>query len=879
MNIERFTISASKRLQEAQNNAISNSNSIFESAHLLQAILSANDSINVEILKRMNIDVISLTTKVDEMIARLPKLSWWQWQISMSTELNLVLAYSDNLARSMQDSYITEEHLFLSLIEKATSLRDIFATANINFKSYSNEINNLRAWEKVTSNDAENMYESLKKYTIDLVELARKWKIDPVIGREEEIRRTIQILSRRQKNNPVIIGDPGVWKTAIVEWIARKIVENDVPDNLKHKKIMSLDMWALIAWAKFRWEFEERLKAVLKEVEKSDWWIILFIDEVHTIVWAWAQEWSSDAGNLLKPALARWQIRVIWATTINEYRKYIEKDQALERRFQPVMVDEPTQEEAIAILRWIKDRYETFHWIKISDRAIVGAVEFSSKYIADRKLPDKAIDLIDEAASSVKMSSTSKPVELDTLEKEIRFLEIEKEAIKNEKNWDKIRLEEIEKELADKQEQLRTKLSKWQKEKDLIVKIKENKEKIDKAKLEAEDFERKFDYQAVARIRYNDIPALEKEIEDSENELQNNQAKWESFLKDRVDIEDIAQIVSKWSGIPVGKLVEEDKEKYLQLFSRLRSRVVWQDEALKLVSEAIQRNKAWLSDEKRPIWSFLFLGPTWVGKTETAKALAEELFNDKNAFIRIDMSEYMESHTVSRLIGSPPGYIGHDEWWQLTELVRRKPYSVILFDEIEKAHRDVFNIFLQILDDGRLTDGKGRTINFKNTIIIMTSNIWSQEFSSEITQIGFDVDDLWKDKKKPKVVRNFEKTKEKVLSHLNKFFKPEFINRIDDIIVFNALDKDVLVGIVDILLREVSALLKPKHIQIIFTQALKDYLIKIWYDPLYWARPLKRAITKHIMNELSTRILSWEIVEWDKIELDYTKNELKVKKI
>lgn len=879
MNIERFTISASKRLQEAQNYAISNSNSIFESAHLLQAILNANDSINVEILKRINIDVASLTAKVDEMIARLPKLSWWQWQISMSAELNLVLAYSDNLARSMQDSYITEEHLFLSLIEKATSLRDIFTSANINFKSYSDEVNSLRAWEKVTSNDAENMYESLKKYTIDLVELAKKWKIDPVIGREEEIRRTIQILSRRQKNNPVIIWDPGVWKTAIVEWIARKIVENDVPDNLKHKKIMSLDMWALIAWAKFRWEFEERLKAVLKEVEKSDWGIILFIDEVHTIVWAWAQEWSSDAGNLLKPALARWQIRVIWATTINEYRKYIEKDQALERRFQPVMVDEPTQEEAIAILRWIKDRYETFHGIKISDRAIVGAVEFSSKYIADRKLPDKAIDLIDEAASSVKMSSTSKPVELDTLEKEIRFLEIEKEAIKNEKNWDKIRLEEIEKELADKQEQLRTKLSKWQKEKDLIVKIKENKEKIDKAKLEAEDFERKFDYQAVARIRYNDIPALEKEIEDSENDLQNNQAKWESFLKDRVDIEDIATIVSKWSGIPVGKLVEEDKEKYLQLFSRLRSRVVGQDEALKLVSEAIQRNKAWLSDEKRPIGSFLFLWPTWVGKTETAKALAEELFNDKNAFIRIDMSEYMESHTVSRLIGSPPGYIGHDEWWQLTELVRRKPYSVILFDEIEKAHRDVFNIFLQILDDGRLTDGKGRTINFKNTIIIMTSNIWSQEFSSEITQIWFDVDDLWKDKKKPKVVRNFEKTKEKVLSHLNKYFKPEFINRIDDIIVFNALDKDVLVGIIDILLREVSTLLKPKHIQITFTQALKEYLIKIWYDPLYWARPLKRAITKHIMNELSTRILSWEIVEWDKIELDYRNGELKIKKI
>jgi len=879
MNIERFTISASKRLQEAQNNAITNSNSIFESVHLLDAILNANESINLEILKRMNVNTENLLLRTQDLINKLPKITWWQGQISISQELNLVLAYSDNLARSMQDSYITEEHIFLSLIEKATSLREIFSSEWINFNSYNKEVNNLRAWEKVTSNDAENMYESLKKYTIDLVELAKKWKIDPVIGREEEIRRTIQILSRRQKNNPVIIWDPGVGKTAIVEWIARKIVENDVPDNLKNKKIMSLDMWALIAWAKFRWEFEERLKAVLKEVEKSDWGIILFIDEVHTIVWAWAQEWWNDAGNLLKPALARWQIRVIWATTINEYRKYIEKDQALERRFQPVMIDEPTQEEAIAILRWIKDRYETFHWIKISDKAIVGAVEFSSKYIADRKLPDKAIDLIDEASSSVKMSSTSKPVELDTLEKEIRFLEIEKEAIKNEKNWDKIRLEEIEKELADKQEQLRTKLSKWQKEKDLIVKIKENKEKIDKARLQAEDFERKFDYQAVARIRYNDIPALEKEIEISENELVENQKKWESFLKDRVDIEDIAVIVSKWSGIPVGKLVEEDKEKYLQLFNRLRTRVVGQDEALKLVSEAIQRNKAWLSDEKRPIGSFLFLWPTWVGKTETAKALAEELFNDKNAFIRIDMSEYMESHTISRLIGSPPGYIGHNEGWQLTELVRRKPYSVILFDEIEKAHRDVFNIFLQILDDGRLTDGKGRTISFKNTIIIMTSNIWSQEFSSEITQIWFDVDDIPKDKKQPKVVRNFTKTKEKVLSHLNKFFKPEFINRIDDIIVFNTLDKEVLIWIVDILLKDVITLLKQKHIQINFSSNLKEYLIKIWYDPIYWARPLKRAITKNIMNELSTKILSWEIVEWDKIELDYKGDELKIKKI
>ncbi|MDD2565618.1 MAG: AAA family ATPase [Candidatus Gracilibacteria bacterium] len=879
MNIEKFTISASKRLQEAQNIAVSNGNNTFESAHLLLAILEAPDSINNEILSRLGINGELLRNEVNDFVAKLLRVSGGQSQITASQELNQVLAYSDNLARSMQDSYITEEHLFLSLIEKASSLSGVFKTYLITFSDYKKEVENIRSGEKVTSNDAENIYESLKKYAIDLVELAKAGKIDPVIGREEEIRRTIQILSRRQKNNPVIIGDPGVGKTAIVEGIARKIVENDVPDNLKGKKIMSLDMGALIAGAKFRGEFEERLKAVLKEVEKSEGGIILFIDEVHTIVGAGGQEGGGDAGNLLKPALARGQIRVIGATTINEYRKYIEKDQALERRFQPVMVDEPSIPEAISILRGLKDRYETFHGIKISDKAIVGAVEFSSKYIADRKLPDKAIDLIDEASASVKMSSTSKPVELDTLEKEIRFLEIEKEAIKNEKSGDKLRLEEIEKELANKQENLRTKVSKWQKEKDLIAKIKENKEKIEKLKLEAEDFERNFDYQAVARIRYNDIPALEKENIEIESDIEENKKKGETYLKDRVDIEDIASIVSKWTGIPVGKLVEQEKEKYLQLFERLNKKVIGQNEALKLVSEAIIRNKAGLSDEKKPIGSFLFLGPTGVGKTETAKALAEEIFNDKNAFIRIDMSEYMESHTVSRLIGSPPGYIGHEEGGQLTELVRRKPYSVILFDEIEKASRDVFNVFLQILDDGRLTDGKGRTISFKNTIIIMTSNIGSQEFAGEGGQIGFDVESEGEDTKKPKIVRDFPKIKERVISHLNKFFKPEFINRIDDIIVFNALDKETLDGIVDSLLQELVDILKQKHIKISFTKNLKDYLIKVGFDPIYGARPLKRAITKYVINELSSKLLSGEILEGSEIELDVEGEKLVVNKL
>ncbi|EKD66731.1 MAG: hypothetical protein ACD_49C00017G0003 [uncultured bacterium (gcode 4)] len=898
---EKYTISASSRLQEAQNLAINNSNSTLESSHLLLAILSSKDSINLEILGRLKINIETLISKIGQKVNSLPKISGQGVTLWVTNEFNQVLAFADNLAKTMQDNYITEEHLFMSLIEKASSLKDIFTSEKIDFINYKKEVETLRHGEKVTSNNAENMYESLKKYTIDLVELAKEWKIDPVIGREAEIRRTIQILSRRQKNNPVIIWDPGVWKTAIVEWIARKIVENDIPDNLKNKKIMSLDMGSLIAGAKFKWEFEERLKSVIKEVEKSDGGIILFIDEVHTIVWAGSQEGSTDAGNLLKPALARGQIRVIGATTINEYRKYIEKDQALERRFQPVMIDEPTPDDAIAILRWIKDRYETFHGIKIADKAIVGAVELSSKYISDRKLPDKAIDLIDEAAASVKMSSTSKPVELDILEKEIRSLEIEKEALKNEKidkshpEWNEgstisslnfkreekvdssLRSEwqnEIEKQLADKQELFRTKLSKWQKEKDLIVKMKEIKQNIDKLKIEADDFERKFDYQAVAKLRYGEIPAFEKEIVNLENELLQIKKSWDSYLKDSVQIEDIAEIISKWTGIPVWKLVEKDQEKYLHLFSRLQKNVVWQDEALKLVSQSIQRNKAWLSDEKKPIWSFLFLGPTWVGKTETAKALALELFNDKNAFIRIDMSEYMESHSVSRLIGSPPGYIWHNEWGQLTEAVRRKPYSVILFDEIEKAHRDVFNIFLQILDDGRLTDSKWRTVNFKNTIIIMTSNIWSKEFSFENREIWFDVSEK---SKKPKILSKFSEIKEKVIWQLNKHFTPEFINRIDDIIVFNPLDKEILNKIIDISLSEVSERLQEKNIRINFSEALKNFLIKEWYNPEYWARPLKRAITKHIVNELSTLILSGKINEWDKLDLDYKWGKLVVK--
>lgn len=845
MNLERYTISASKRLEEAQNLAIWSGNPTLESIHLLAAILLSPDSINHELLGRVWVDVETLAKRVTEQLEKLPKTNG-QAGTTLAPELNTVITYADTLAKTMQDSYITEEHLFLALIEKAASLGDIFKTFSITFTTYKKEVENLRGGEKVTSNDAENLYEALKKYTIDLVELAKKGRIDPVIGREEEIHRTIQILSRRTKNNPVLIGDPGVGKTAIVEGIARKIVEGDVPDVLKNKRILTLDLGALIAGAKYRGEFEERLKWVLKEVEKSDGNVILFIDEVHTIVGAGNQEGGADAGNLLKPALARGAIKVIGATTINEYRKYIEKDQALERRFQQVMVDEPNIEDAIAILRGIKDKYEAFHGIKITDRAIVAAVELSVKYIADRKLPDKAIDLIDEAASSVKMSSTSKPIALDKLEKEIRSLEIEREAIKAEKAQDPKIMQELEKTLADKQEAYRTKLSKWQREKDLIISVKTNKEQIESLKNQATELERDSDYAGVARIRYGEIPVLEKTIESVEQELAEIQLKWESFLREKVDIEDIAQIIAKWTRIPVGKLVEGEGEKYLHLFERLQSHVVGQDKALRLVSEAIARNKAGLSDPEKPIGSFLFLGPTGVGKTETAKALAEELFNDPHAMIRIDMSEYGEAHTVARLIGSPPGYIGHEEGGQLTEAVRRKPYSVILFDEIEKAHSDVFNVFLQILDDGRLTDGKGRTVSFKNTIIIMTSNV-----GSRLIETTTDEQELTK----------------AIMNELKAHFRPEFLNRIDDIVVYNPLSESVLSGIVDILLQDVTRLLADKHIEVTYDASLKKELIATGYDREFWARPLKRVITRMVVNPLSTQILSGELVDGMSVKL------------
>ena len=701
----------------------------------------------------------------------------------------------------------------------------------------------------------EKSKDSLKKYWIDLVEKAKAWKIDPVIWREEEIRRAIQILSRRTKNNPVLIWDPWVWKTAIVEWIAKKIAENDIPDNLIWKKIISLDMWALLAWAMYKWEFEERFKSVIKEVEKSEWEIILFIDEIHTIVGAWNAEWQNDAWNLLKPSLARWELHLIWATTINEYRKYIEKDPALERRFASVMVDEPNKNDTLAILRGIKDKYEAHHWIKITDSAIETAVDLAIKYISDRKLPDKAIDLMDEAMSSVKLNSISKPVELDKIEKEIRNLKIEFEAKKSEKISES-ELKNLEEKIFQMQKKSEEIEKSWKFEKDILTEIKQNREKIDSLKSKAIFFEREWNLWEVARIRYGEIPELEKNISTNEAKMKELEKSGKNFLKNKVDKNDIAAIIAKWTWIPASKLIESEKQKLLNLENILSQEVIWQKEAIDTISNAIRRARAWLSDDSKPIWSFLFLWPTWVGKTQTAKALAKALFDDEKNMIRIDMSEYMEKHSVSRLVWAPPWYIWYEEGWQLTEAVRRKPYSVILFDEVEKAHKDVFNILLQVLDDGRLTDGKWRIVNFKNTIIILTSNIWSHKIQEMTNQ--------WK---------SYDEIFEALQDDLKAHFRPEFLNRLDDVILFHPLWKEIILWIVDNLLAELKNKLKEKNISISFWEKIKDFLINVWYDKDFGARPLKRAITKHILNNISSKIISWEIKEWDTFELDIDDNK------
>lgn len=829
MNIEKFTLNASQRISEAQGLAQKSHHNEISSIHLLYVMLESSDSLIHDIFWEQWIDTGLFLTSLKRELDKIPKIQW-NYQLTISQELQKVFVSAEKFSEKNGDQYITEEHLLLWLIQDGgKSIQDIFTLYSVTLSRIQSIIDTMRWWEKVTNNTPENTFNTLKKYWIDLIEQAQKWKIDPVIGREEEIRRTLQILSRRTKNNPVLVGEPGVGKTAIIEGIALKIVNKEVPENLLWKKLITLDMGALLAGAKYRGEFEERLKAVIKEVEKSDGQIILFIDEIHTIVWAGAAEWQADAGNLLKPALARGQLRLIWATTLNEYQKYIEKDSALERRFAKVIVDEPTKEETLAILRGIKDKYEVHHGLKITDSAIEAAVNLAIKFIPDRKLPDKAIDLIDEALASVKMKSISKPVELEKLEKELRTLEIEYEAKKSEKETPKQHLVELEKSIASTKESIDTISLTWKKEKNLIEQMESLRQEIDSLRSQAENSERQGELWEVARIRYGLIPEKEKLLEGVDEKLKKLHESWKWFLREKVTSEDIAEIISKWTGIPATKLLETEKEKLLKLEQYLKKQVVGQDDAIEAVSHAIRRARAWLAEAGKPLGSFLFVGPTGVGKTETAKALTEILFHDKNAFIRLDMSEYMEKHAVSRLIGSPPGYIGHDEGWQLTEAVRRKPYSVILLDEVEKAHPDVFNTLLQVLDDGRLTDSKGRTVNFSNTVIIMTSNI----------------------------------TEEK----LKDFFRPEFLNRIDDIVKFSSLKEEDLVNIIDILLQQLTKILEEKHISVTFDTSLKQYLAKVWYDQEFGARPMKRAITKFVLNPLSQKLLSWEIQEWEKIEL------------
>ena len=859
-NFNIYTTKASEAVQAAHDMALEKKHSNMDTYHLFYAMLEQKDGYIPMILKNLGVNIQELKMKLTEKLDKLPSVSW-NYQIWISYQLNTVFQTAEEEMKKMQDSYLTTEHLLLAMLKDKTDIaKDILFPLNISYDNVKKSIESYRNGSQIENQDPEASFDVLNKYWKDLTQFAQEWKLDPVIWREEEIRRAIQILSRRTKNNPVLVWDAWVGKTAIIEWLAQKIIKNEVPDNLKWKKIIELDMWSLMAWTKYRWEFEERLKSIMKELEKADGQVILFIDEIHTVVWAWKTEGSMDMWNMLKPALARWTLRVIWATTINEYRQYIEKDSALERRFQPVYVLEPTREDAIAILRWIKSSYETHHGVKITDAALVAAVDLSMKYIADRKLPDKAIDLVDEASSSVKMWISSMPEDLMKMERQIRSLEIEKESLKFEqkenKNTGKTskKFKEIKKQLSELQEKFNVMKNEWEQWRQFVINSKKLKEEIKKLEHEAEIAEQQTDYNKVAEIKYGKIPEKQKKLEDIEKNIEKVKKEWNLVIKDVVEPEDIAQVVSKWTKIPVSKLVQSEREKLAHLEDYLEKRVKWQDQAIKVVSDAIRRSRAWLQDPNRPIWSFLFLWPTWVGKTELAKALAEFLFDDEKALTRFDMSEYMEKHSVSKLIGTPPGYVWYEEGGQLTEAVRRRPFAVLLFDEVEKAHPDIFNILLQILDDGRVTDSKGKTVDFKNTIIILTSNIWANEIMERMQWI----EDLNSEKSK-KIRAELEKS---LISNLQNFFKPEFINRLDDVIVFNPLSKKVLREIVDIQVNNyVKMLKKDKDIKLLLSEKAKDFLAKVWWDPVFGARPLKRAIQKYLLNPLSLDIISWKIPE------------------
>jgi ATP-dependent Clp protease ATP-binding subunit ClpB len=844
MNINNFTIKAQEVFAQSQQIAFNNGNPNIDTLHLLKALISEKDSPVIYLLKKNNVNVNFLDTKVDEQISRLPKIQSGDPAQMVSRELNNVILRAGTLLKQFNDEFVSVEHLLLALVMGSDVTAGLLKDNGLTEKGLVAAIHELRKGSTISSQTSDPQYNALNKYAKNLNEMAREGKLDPVIGREEEIRRTLHILSRRTKNNPILVGEPGVGKTAIVEGLAHRIINGDVPENLRNKVIYSLDMGLLIAGAKYKGEFEERLKAVIKEVTGSDGNILLFIDEIHTLVGAGGGEGAMDAANILKPALARGELRAIGATTLNEYQKHFEKDKALERRFQKVMIDEPSVEDAISILRGLKDRYETHHHVRIKDEAIIAAVELSHRYIADRFLPDKAIDLIDESAAKLRLEMNSMPEELDELERRIRQLEIEREAIKREN--DEAKLKDLNTEISNLSVQRDTLKAKWKEEKEIVEKVQNAKAQIEYLRQQADQYERNGDYGKVAEIRYGKIQEQEKLIQEYSSQLEELSEK--RLLKEEVDAEDIAETVAKATGIPVGKMLKSEKEKLLHLEEELHKRVVGQDEAITAVADSIRRSRAGLQDPRKPIGSYIFLGTTGVGKTELAKALAEYLFDDESMITRIDMSEYQEKHSVSRLVGAPPGYVGYEEGGQLTEAVRRKPYSVVLFDEIEKAHPDVFNILLQVLDDGRLTDNKGRVVNFKNTIIIMTSNL-----GSHIIQENFE--DITEENREEVV----ERTKDQVMEMLRQTIRPEFLNRIDEIILFQPLMRKEIRGIIAIQLENLKTLVAHSGIQLKFTEYLIDFLAEHGFDPQFGARPLKRLIQKEIINPLSKKILSEDI--------------------
>jgi ATP-dependent Clp protease ATP-binding subunit ClpB len=851
MDLNRLTEKAQEAFVQAQSLAGEHSHGQIEGEHLLLALLRQSDGVVPQIVQGLGLQPAVLVQQLQGELGRKPQVYGGTAQVSLSRELQQTLDRAEKIAGEMHDDFVSTEHLLLALTEdRAGNAARLLQSHGVTRDAILRALAGIRGSQRVTSQTPESTYQALDKYGRDLTDLARSGKLDPVIGRDEEIRRVMQVLSRRTKNNPVLIGDPGVGKTAIVEGLAQRIVRGDVPEGLKDKRLVQLDLGAMIAGAKFRGEFEERLKAALKEITDAEGQIVVFIDELHTVVGAGAAQGAMDASNMLKPMLARGELHMVGATTLDEYRQYVEKDAALERRFQPVLVDEPSIEETISILRGLKERYEVHHGVRIQDSAVIAAATLSARYISDRFLPDKAIDLIDEAASRLRMEITSKPQELDRVDRQIMQLEIEREALKKEKDKaSKERLNKLEKELADLQEQSRALTARWEQEKQAIERLRETKGQIERVRHQIEEAQRQYNYQQASELQYGELARLEKQLAQQEAQLKALQQGGQQLLKEEVDSEDVAEVVSAWTGIPVSKLLEGEIDKLLKMEDRLHLRVVGQDQAIGVVSNAVRRSRAGLQDPNRPIGSFIFLGPTGVGKTELARALAEFLFDDENAMVRIDMSEYQERHTVSRLIGAPPGYIGYEEGGQLTEAVRRRPYSVVLFDEIEKAHPEVFNALLQLLDDGRLTDGHGRTVDFKNTVVIMTSNVGTEFMDGRETETD-------------------EQKRALVMAALRQHFRPEFLNRVDEIIIFHGLTMEHLKEIVDIQVQRLQKLLADRRLEIELTDAARDFLAREGYDPAFGARPLKRVIQRQVQDPLALRLLQGDFQEGDLVRVD-----------